>query len=61
MEFKVLGYHLNIFVIVACVLLVIFLSCFVFLSCVHVETVKKRIKKRFESVKNISRQILRKL
>ncbi len=48
MEFKVLGFHLNLLVVVACVLLGMFLSCHVLWSCVHTTTVKKKVKEGLE-------------
>ena len=48
MEFKVLGFHLNLLVVVACVLLGMFLSCHVLWSCVHTTTAKKKVKEGLE-------------
>lgn len=44
MEFKVLGFHLNLVVIIACVLLGMFLSCHVFWSCLRGGVTKKQVK-----------------
>ena len=48
MEFKVLGFHLNLLVVAACVLLGMFLSCHVLWSCVHTTTAKKKVKEGLE-------------
>ena len=48
MEVKVLGFRLNLFVVAACILLGMFLSCHILWSCLHTTSVKKKVKEGLE-------------